>query len=154
MWFERDQRGVHSVGMGAPGLKQRFAPETLAALESVSPAELERLHDAMAELEADVLVEYDPEDDAIDYTEEDRFRGIPLPRDAAFPIVTEDLADGLTAHVQGLPPRWRLDGAAVAFEMVGTLLDPYRKRERARRTATWRATARRRRSGSRSSRRR
>jgi hypothetical protein len=154
MWFERDERGVHSVGMGAPALRQRFAPETLAALEQASRAELEQLHDAMAELEADVLVVYDPEDDTIDYAEEDRFRGIPLPRDAGFPVVTGDLTAGLTQHVESLPLRWRLDGVAVAFEMVGTLLAPYWKRERARRTATWRATARRRRSGSRSARRR
>lgn len=148
MWFERDRRGVHSMGMDARGQRRYFTAETVAALEELPPAELEALHDVLAELEADVLVDYDPEDDAIDHDEEDRFRMVPPPSDVAFPPITATSAEGfataVTAHVDGLPKRWRLDASALAFELVGTVLAPYWARQRARRSATWRLTARRR----------
>jgi len=152
MWFERDQLGVHSMGHDARGQRRYFTPETIEALGAVPPRELEELHDVLAQLEADVLVEYDPEDDAIDQADEDRHRLVTLPVEFAFPSTTSDFATAFTAHVEGVPLRWRLDVAAVAFELVGTLLDPYWAEQRTRRAATWRATARRRR-GSRRARR-
>lgn len=153
MWFERDRLGVHSMGFDARDQRRWFTPETIAALEAMPPRELDALHDALAELEADVLVEYDPEDAAIDHQEEDRWRMVAPPIDAAFPTITEDFAAAIEAHVRSLPPRWRLDGAALAFELVGTVLRPWWTAEHARRTRTWRMTARRRR-GTRRTRRR
>ncbi|KQS08882.1 hypothetical protein ASG04_08135 [Curtobacterium sp. Leaf183] len=153
MWFERDGLGVHSVGLDAREQRRYFAPETVTALESLPPRELEALHDALAELEADVLVEYDPDDAAIDHAAEDRWRAATPPAEMAFPAVTDDFAPAFTEHVQQLDPRWRLDAAAVAFELVGTILDPWWAAQRARRAATWRTTARRRR-GTRRARRR
>ena len=157
MWFERDRRGVHSMGMDARGQRRYFTAETIAAVEDLPTAELEALHDALAELEADVLVDYDPEDEAIDHGVEDDFRMVLPPADVAFPTITADTAEGfvaaVTAHVEGLPKRWRLDASALAFELVGTTLAPYRAEQRARRSATWRLTARRQR-GSRRVRRR
>ncbi|ROP64707.1 hypothetical protein [Curtobacterium sp. ZW137] len=153
MWFERDRLGVHSMGHDARGQRRYFTSDTIDALRALPPRELEDLHDVLAQLEADVLVEYDPEDASIDHDDEDRHRLVTLPVDFAFPPTTADFATAFTAHVQSVPLRWRLDVAAVAFELVGTLLDPYWAEQRARRTATWRITARRRR-GSRRSRRR
>ncbi|GAA3339895.1 hypothetical protein GCM10017714_17430 [Curtobacterium pusillum] len=144
MWFERDRRGVHSRGLDARGQRRYFAPETLTALEGLPPSELESLHDALAELEADVLVEYDPEDESIDHDDEDAFRMVPPPTTIAFPPVTSDFATAFTEHVQGLDRRWRLDASAIAFEVVGTTLRPHWERQRARRRAAWRLTARRR----------
>lgn len=153
MWFERDGLGVHSVGLDAREQRRYFAPETVTALQAMAPRELEALHDALAELEADVLVEYDPDDQAIDHEDEDRWRAAAPPAEMAFPPATDDFVQAFTDHVRTLSPRWRLDAAAVAFELVGTLLDPWWAAERARRTATWRTTARRRR-GTRRARRR
>ena len=153
MWFERDQLGVHSMGYDARGQRRYFTPETIDALAVTPPRDLETLHDTLAELEADVLVDYDPEAATIDHDEEDGFRLATLPVEFAFPSTTSGFADAFTTHVESLPPRWRLDAVAVAFELVGTLLDPYWAAERARQAATWRTTARRRR-GSRRTRRR
>lgn len=153
MWFERDGLGVHSVGLDAREQRRYFAPETVTALQALPPRELEALHDALAELEADVLVEYDPDDASIDHEDEDRWRAASPPPETAFPPVTSDFAAGFAEHVKSLPMRWRLDAAAVAFELVGTLLDPWWAAERTRRAATWRTTARRRR-GARRTRRR
>lgn len=157
MWFERDRRGVHSMGMDARGQRRYFTAETIAALEALPPSELEAVDDALAELEADVLVDYDPEDETIDHGAEDGFRMALPPADVAFPTITADTAEAfvaaITAHVEGLPKRWRLDASALAFELVGTVLAPYRAEQRARRSATWRLTARRQR-GSRRVRRR
>jgi len=144
MWFERDRRGVHSMGTDARGQRRYFSAETIAALEHLPPADLAALHDALAELEADVLVDYDPEDDAIDHTDEDRYRFAQPPTTITFPAVTTGFADAFTTHVQGLPKQWRLDASALAFELVGTILAPHLAREQARRSATWRLTARRR----------
>lgn len=145
MWFERDRRGVHSMGLDARGQRRYFAAETIAALEELPPADLIALHEALAELEADVLVEYDPEDTAIDHDAEDEFRMVEPPADIAFPPVTSAFAEGFAAHVAAVPPRWRIDAAAVAFELVGTLAYPHHVRARKRLSATWRLTARRRR---------
>jgi len=153
MWFERDRRGVHSMGLDARGQRRYFAAETIAALEELPPSELDALHDVLAELEADVLVDYDPEDETIDHAEEDRYRMVLPPTSLAFPAVTDDFAAAFTAHVEGVHRRWRLDASALAFELVGTVLAPHLAKERARRSATWRLTARRRR-GSRRLRRR
>ncbi len=153
MWFERDRLGVHSMGHDRRAQRLYFTPETLEALQATPPRELEALHDVLGQLEADVLVEYDPDDESIDHDAEDAFRMVSPPSEVGFPTVTSDFAAGFTAHVESLPPRWRLDAVAVAFELVGTLLDPYWAAERARQAATWRTTARRRR-GTRRTRRR
>ncbi|WIB78367.1 hypothetical protein DEJ28_04485 [Curtobacterium sp. MCPF17_002] len=143
MWFERDRRGVHSMGTDARGQRRYFSAETIAAIEALPLAELEALHDALAELEADVLVDYDPEDESIDHADEDGYRFVRPPTSIAFPPVTSDFDTAFTAHVEGLPKRWRLDASALAFELVGTVLAPYWAEQRARRSATWRLTARR-----------
>jgi len=153
MWFERDASGVHSMGLDARGQRRYFAAETIVALEELPVSELDALHDVLAELEADVLVDYDPEDEAIDHGEEDQYRMALPPASLAFPAVTDDFAAAFTAHVAGIDHRWRLDASGIAFELVGTILAPRLAAERARRSATWRLTARRRR-GSRRLRRR
>ena len=98
--------------------------------------------DTPTEGEADVLVDYDPEDDSIDHGTEDDFRMVFPPSDVAFPPITADTAEAfvsaVTAHVEGLPKRWRLDAAALAFELVGTVFAPHWAEQRARRSATWR----------------
>jgi hypothetical protein len=140
------------MGLDRRGQRRYVAPETIAALEALPLGELAALHDAMAELEADVLVTYDAGDDSIDHDAEDAFALRTPPTGVAFPPVTSDFAAAFTAHVESLPRRWRIDGAAIAYEVVGSVLAPQLARERARRAATWRTTARRQR-GSRRTRR-
>lgn len=155
MWIQGDDQGVHSVGLGARQLAERFTPETIEALEALDYAALDALHDDLAELLADVLLDLDQEDASVDPAEEARYVGRPLPLDAAFPSTTTDFRSAFADHVASLPSRWRIDAAAVAFEMVGTVLRPRWEAARARRSATWRLAARRRRrSTSRSPRRR
>jgi hypothetical protein len=133
------------MGLDARGLRRYFTPETIAALQALPPRELGALHDALAELEADVLVAYDADDQSIDHEKEDAFALMRPPATIAFPTVTGDFLAAFTTHAESLPRRWRIDGAAIAFEMVGTVLAPQTEQARARRAATWRTTARRRR---------
>jgi hypothetical protein len=153
MWFERDRSTVHSMGLDARGRRRLFPAETVAALRVLPPSESIALQDSLAELEADVLVEYDPDDPAIDHDEEDRFRMVAPPAEVAFPTVTSAFAESFSAHVASVPPRWRIDAAALAFELVSTFAYPHRVREWERTADVRRLVARRRR-GSRRRRRR
>ncbi|WP_248704217.1 hypothetical protein [Curtobacterium sp. MWU13-2055] len=153
MWFERDRLGVHSMGHDRRTQRRYFTSATVEALQALPPEELDALHDAFGDLAAEVLVDYDPDDPAIDHEEEDRYRDVVLPVEFAFPAITSDFESAFTAHVRSVPPRWQVDTAYLPFELVGTLLDPWRQAERKRLAATWQLTARRRR-GSRRVRRR
>ncbi|OII09266.1 hypothetical protein BIU97_12040 [Curtobacterium sp. MCBA15_009] len=157
MWFERDRLGVHTLGLSRREQQRYITRQTVAALEQLSQGELDDLHEALRDVEVALLVDLDPEDDGIDHDEEDRFRMVAPPRSMAFPTTTADsaaaFATAFAAHVASVPQRWRLDAAAIVFEVVGRVLLPHSVREHARRRSTWALTARRRR-GSRRSRRR